>query len=217
MNSPKTFPRLVKGALVTVDSSLSTVTNTITFQYNPVTLTRTLQAQAIDGQGQARAESLRLQGAPIETIKLDVEFETTGPLSAAQEKNAATLGLYPQLSALETLIYPTTEQIKQNMQKATQGTIEIIPTQAPMTLFVWGNKRIIPVRLTDFSITEETYDANLNPAVVKVSLSLRVLSYNDLPWEKGGKQLFFPHHQEKEKLAEKAKETGGVSLNLSKT
>lgn len=208
MPSPKTFPRLVKGALVTLDPSLSRVVKTIAFQYNPVTLTRTLQAQAIDGQGGARTESLRLQAPPIETIKLDVEFETTGILSATQEKNAATLGLYPQLSILETLIYPAADQVKQNMQKAAQGTLEIIPTESPMLLFVWGNKRIVPVRLMDFGITEETYDANLNPASIKVSLSLRVLSYNDLPWEQGAKQLFFSHHREKEKLAEKGNETG---------
>ena len=70
-----------------------------------------------------------------------------------------------------------------------------------MTLFIWGYKRVLPVRLADFSITEEAYDINLNPIRAKVSLSLRVLSYNDLPWEQA-KKLFLPHHQKKARMAQ---------------
>ena len=43
-------------------------------------------------------------------------------------------------------------------------------------LFVWSASRIVPVRLTDFSITEEAFDPNLNPLRAKVTLGLRVLS-----------------------------------------
>jgi len=35
---------------------------------------------------------------------------------------------------------------------------EIMPMMAPMSLFVWSAARIVPVRLTDFSITEEAFD-----------------------------------------------------------
>ena len=203
------FSRLVKGALVTLDSSLSTVTSIIAFQYNPDTLTRTLQVQSLGTESGSRSEVLRLQGPPIETFKLDAEFDASGRLPKAQQEAAPEVGIYPQLSALESLIYPTVEWAKTNMARAAKGTIEIIPAEVPMTLLIWGYQRVLPVRLADFTITEEAYDINLNPIRAKVSLSLRVLSYNDLPWEQS-KKLFLPHHQKKERMA-----NTGRSRNLS--
>jgi hypothetical protein len=200
-----TFPnsvRLPKGALVALDPSSNVMVSAIAFQYNPETLSRTLQVQAMDGAGGDRTEALRLQGAPVETIKLDVEIDATDELEQA-DATAVELGIYPQLSALETLIYPNSIQVGKNMEQAGQGTLEIIPMEAPLTLLVWGKKRVLPVRLVDFSITEEAYDVNLNPIRAKVSLSLRVLSYNDLPWKQRGSSLFFTHHQEKERMARK--------------
>ena len=198
------FSRLVKGALVTLDSSLNTVTSIIAFQYNPDTLSRTLQVQSLGKESGSRSEVLRLQGPPIETFKLDAEFDASGRLPQAQQEAAPKVGIYPQLSALESLIYPTVNWAKTNIQRASEGTIEIIPYAVPMTLFIWGYRRVLPVRLADFSITEEAYDINLNPIRAKVSLSLRVLNYNDLPWEQAEK-LFLPHHQKKETMARTAR------------
>ena len=203
------FSRLVKGALVTLDSSLSTVTSIIAFQYNPDTLSRTLQVQSLGTESGSRSEVLRLQGPPIETFKLDAEFDASGRLPKAQQEAAPEVGIYPQLSALESLIYPTVNWAKTNMKRASEGTIEIIPAEAPMTLLIWGYQRVLPVRLADFTITEEAYDINLNPIRAKVSLSLRVLSYNDLKWEQAQK-LFLPHLQKKEKMADQ-----GRKLDLS--
>lgn len=198
---PSNFPRVLKGAIVVLAPVSNTIINTIYFQYNPETLTRTLKAQVSGKEGGDRTESLRLKGAPIETIKLDIEFDSTGPLSNTEQDNAVSLGIYPQLSALETLIYPKSEQINATMEQAGQGMIEIIPMEAPMTLLVWGTKRVLPVRLTDFSITEESYDVKLNPIRAKVSLNLRVLNYDDLPWKQRGSQLFWAHHKAKEQLS----------------
>ncbi|MEG4233985.1 hypothetical protein QUA40_18030 [Microcoleus sp. Pol11C3] len=193
-------PKLPKGAIVAVDSSTKRVVSTVTFQYNPETLTRNLQPQVASEKNGAKVEALRLEGAPVETIKLDVELDATDQLEQA-EKNAIELGIYPQLSALETLIYPKSTQVISNMQQLERGMIEIVPMEAPMTLLVWGNKRVLPVRLNDFSITEEAYDVNLNPIRAKVSLSLRVLNYNDLPWGKPASKLFLAHHISKEFMA----------------
>ncbi len=200
--SPKLSPKLPKGAIVAVDPSTNRVVSTIAFQYNPETLTRSLQPQVAGGEESARAEALRLEGAPVETIKLDVELDATERLEKA-ENIAVEQGIYPQLSALETLIYPKSAQVVANMQQAEMGMVEIVPMEAPMTLLVWGSKRVLPVRLTDFSITEEAYDVNLNPIRAKVSLGLRVLNYSDLPWGQRGAKLFLVHHQEKERMATK--------------
>jgi len=196
-------PLLVKGAIVVVNPTTNRVDGTIVFQYNPETLSRTLQIQAIEDGG-ARSEVMRLKGAPIETIRLDVEIDATDRLEYA-EPTAIALGIHPQLAALETLIYPTVEDISRNMEDAAKGKLEIIPMEAPMTLLVWGPTRVLPVRLTDFSITEEAYDINLNPIRAKVSLSMRVLNYDDLPWGKRGAKLFLSHHRIKEKIAKVGK------------
>lgn len=210
-------PRLVKGAIVAIDPTTNRVARTIVFQYNPETLSRTLQVQAIEESG-ARSEVFRLKGAPTETIRLEIEIDATDRL-ANGENTAVNLGIYPQLAALETLIYPDVERVSKNMENAARGVLEIIPTEAPMTLLVWGKKRVLPVRLTDFSVNEEAYDVNLNPIRAKVSLSLRVLNYDDLPWGQRGSKLFLTHHREKQNLAKQgqislAEATKVVQINI---
>ncbi|MEL6854855.1 MAG: hypothetical protein AAFO83_07060, partial [Cyanobacteria bacterium J06607_13] len=142
----------------------------------------------------------RLEGAPVEEIKLEVEFDATDQLETA-DKTAVEQGIYPQLSALETLIYPSSTLVISNQILLSLGTIQIAPPQAPLTLFIWGKKRILPIRLTEFSITEEAHDINLNPIRAKVSLGMRVLSYNDLSITNPGYHLFLSHQIVKETSA----------------
>lgn len=191
-------PRILKGALVGIDI-LSPVPKVIAFQYNPDSLTRTLKARASGGDG-ARAEAMRLSGAPEEDITLDVEIDATDSLEHG-DAIATDMGIYPQLSALEMLLYPASSQVIANTALMATGTIEIVPPVAPFTLFVWGAKRVLPVRITSFSITEEAYDANLNPVRAKVSLGLRVLSYNDLSLTNPGYYMFLAHQVVKETMA----------------
>lgn len=190
-------PRLLKGAIVGLDP-FNPVASVVVFQYNPDTMTRTLQVQAAGDGGQS--EALRLKGAPIETVKLDVEIDATDQLERA-EANAVSMGVHPQLAALEMLTYPKSTLVVTNTALLATGTIEIIPPTGPLTLFVWGLKRVVPVRLTEFSITEEAFDEGLNPIRARVSLGLRVLSYNDLPLVHPGHSLFLVHQGVKEVMA----------------
>jgi len=194
-------PRLVKGGIVLMDPNSSAVLRVIPLQYNPDTLTRTLQAQTV-GEGADPSEALRLKGPPIETIKLEAEMDATDQIEFP-DRNSSTVefGLQPQLAALETIIYPTSAQLQSNNALASSGTLEIIPTEAPLVLFVWSKARIIPVRLTEFSITEEAFDVNLNPLRAKVSLGMRVLSINDLGFTHKGGSLYMIYQQQKERLA----------------
>ncbi|MDJ0579911.1 hypothetical protein [Crocosphaera sp.] len=202
MTSFQVSPQLLKGALVGIDPSTKVVVSTLVFQYNPETLTRSLAPQIAGGEDSSRTEALRLEDAPIETIKFDLELDATDRLEEA-EAVAVSDGVYPELAALETLIYPKITQVTQRMLAANFGTKEIVPAEAPMTLLVWGIKRILPVRIQNFNITEEAYDVNLNPIRAKVTLDLRVLSYNDLPWGSFGSNLFFVHHTLKTEMAGK--------------
>lgn len=199
MTSSPISPRVQRGALIGLDP-FNPVASVIVFQYNPEKLTRTLQVQAAGGDSGGQSEALRLKGAPIETIKVDVEIDATDQLEAGDD-NATSLGIYPQLSALEMLIYPKSSLVVANTVLLGFGTLEIIPPTGPLILFVWGLKRVVPVRLTDFSITEDAFDVNLNPLRASVSLGLRVLTYNDVPLVHPAYTIFLTHQVVKETLA----------------
>jgi hypothetical protein len=195
-------PRLVKGGLVLIDPDTAVVQRVISLQYNPDSLSRSLQIKATTADSPDRSEVLRLKGPPVETIKLDAEIDATDQLEFPdQNPNAFQLGIFPQLAALETIVYPTSSQLIANNALASSGTLEIVPMQTELCLFVWSRNRVLPVRLTDFSITEEAFDPTLNPMRAKVSLGMRVLTVDDLGFDHKGGSLFMNYLQAKERLA----------------
>jgi hypothetical protein len=197
-------PKLLKGGIVLIDAESGQVQRIISLQYNPDTLTRTLQPQG-PADGADRSEALRLKGPAIETIKLDAEIDATDQLEFPdQNKTAVEFGIQPQLAALESLTQPPSSRLIENNELANAGTLEIAPIESPLAVFVWSKSRIVPVRITDFSITEEAFDPSLNPIRAKVSLGLRVLSVCDLGFDHKGGSLFMNYLQAKEKLAGKA-------------
>jgi len=197
-------PKLLKGGIVLIDPDSSAVKRIIVLQYNPDTLSRTLQVQSI-GESGDRSEVLRLKGPPVETIKLDAEIDATDQLEFPDKNpNAVQFGIHPQLAALETIIYPTSGQLQSNNGLAQAGTLEIVPMEAPLALFIWSKSRILPVRLTDFSVTEEAFDTKLNPIRAKVSLGMRVLNVNDVGFNHKAGSLFMSYLQQKESLSAKS-------------
>ena len=46
--------------------------------------------------------------------------------------------------------------------------------QTPRILFIWGPSRVLPVKLTSVAITEQKFDALLNPVQAQVQLGLSV-------------------------------------------
>lgn len=209
-------PRLVKGGIVIMDPVTSAVKSVIALQYNPDSLTRTLQVQAVaGGQDGTRVDVLRLRGPAVETIKLDAELDATDQLEFPnQNPTAVQVGLHPQLAQLEMLINPTVESLRADDNLANAGTLEIIPLEQPLTLFVWSKNRVVPVRLTDFSVTEEAFDTRLNPIRAKVSLGLRVLNVDDLGFSHPGGQMFMTYLTNKQQLASQAASVALTVLGL---
>jgi len=201
-------PRILKGGLVLIDPDTSAVQRIIVLQYNPDTVSRTLQIKSM-GENADRSEALRLKGPPVETIKLDAEIDATDQLELPdQNPTVVQVGIFPQLAALETIIYPTSQQLLSNYNLEQAGTLEIVPMETPLALFVWSKNRILPVRLTDFSVTEEAFDVNLNPIRAKVSLGMRVLTVDDVGFDHKGGNLFMTYLRQKEQLA--AQVAGGA-------
>lgn len=206
-------PKLLKGGIVLLDPESGAVLRIIPLQYNPDTLSRTLQVKGI-GEGGDRSQALRLKGPPVETLKLDAEIDATDQLEIA-DGTATEVGLHPQLAALEILVYPPSSRLQSNNSLAAVGTLEIAPMEAPLTLFIWSKNRILPVRITDFSVTEEAFDPALNPIRAKVSLGMRVLSVDDLGFSHRGGNLFMTYLRNKEQLASKSKSGALSTLGIA--
>jgi hypothetical protein len=198
MSQLSNTPRLTKGALIGVDL-FSPIQSVIVFQYNPETVTRTVKPQGPSGEG-SKSESMRLKGAPIETINMDLEIDASDQLDAG-DGVTERFGIYPELSNLEMLAYPKIGLVITNTAMMAAGILEIMPPIGPFTLLVWNYQRVLPVRLEDLTITEELHDAKLNPIQAKVKVGLHVLSYNDLSLTNPGYYMFLAHQTIKEVMA----------------
>jgi hypothetical protein len=203
-------PRILKGGIVLLDAASGTIQRIIVMQYNPETLTRTLQPQTVGAESRDRSQALRIKVPAVETIKLDAEIDATDQLEFPdQNPNVMQYGITPQLAILEMLVYPASTALQANFNLAQQGTLEIIPMISPLPVFVWSVNRIVPVRITDLSVTEEAFDPVLNPIRAKVSLGLRVLTVDDLGFDQKGSHLYMIYQKTKEQLA--ALGTGAIS------
>lgn len=194
---------LLKGGIILVDATTGHVLRVIPLQYNPETLTRTLQVQGVGPESGPHVDQMRLKGPPIETFKMEAALDATDKM-ALGDPLTADAGIQPQLAALETVVYPSSAQLQQANARARSGTLEIIPMDAPLVLFAWSKQRIVPVKITEFTITEEMFDSRLNPIRAKISLGLRVLTIDDVDFTSVGGSIYLAYQQRKEQLAAKA-------------
>jgi hypothetical protein len=195
-------PRVQKGAILSLDASTGVPTGLISLQYNPESISRSLKPQTA-GEQPDRSEVFRLTGPPIETIKCTVEIDATDQLVAG-DPITIRFGIQPQLSALELLVYPTSALLIANEALTLLGTVEILPVQSALMMFVWSKSRITPVRITDMEITEEAFDPQLNPIRAKVALGMRVLNVNDVGFLNPAGALYMVYQIQKEALAQLA-------------
>jgi len=200
MSGLSTSPYLCKGALCQGPLIIE-------FQYNPETLTRSLTANAVNPQGKT-SDSLRLWAPPTETIQLEALLDATDALTGdhgdSSARAAAQYGVYPALTALELLLYPASARMILNAALAEIGLLEVVSAAPSPTLFVWGARRVVAVRLTQFNVTEEQFDAALNPTRARVSLGMQVLTYEDLGMTSIGGALALRNHIAKEVLVASA-------------
>ncbi|WP_055614518.1 hypothetical protein [Streptomyces phaeochromogenes] len=212
------IPKPIRSGIVVVDPDRGTPQRIIVLQFNPDTLERSLSPQSAGGSGDSggggsgtgdRNEALRLKGPAQETWKFTAEIDATD-----QFEVAAPDGIHPQLATLEMLVQPTTQQIRDASRLSQKGTIEISPIEMPLTLFTWGSKRVMPVRLTELSINESAFDVNLNPIRASLGVGLKVLTVSDLPAGHRGADLYMAHLAQKERLATAARRgsLGGLGL-----
>lgn len=196
-------PKLLKGALVHIEVALVVpVPRAIVFQYNPEGLSRSLTPfdPAGEEEGRVRAGGTSASGThgqpwdPTETFDLTLFLDASDDLEEGRSP-AVTSGVADRIAALEQLVYPVRRGLIGNLvgsavdaiASRTGSGVRTIPErfEVPVVLFVWGPGRVLPVRLTRFSVEEQQHNHLLYPHRARVSLTLRVLTADALDREGG--------------------------------
>jgi len=214
MTSYPNAPRLARAGIVLLDPKSGSVQRIVALQYNPESLTRTLTAKHL-GEGEG-AQPLRLTGPATETLRIEAEIDATDLLEVPDNNpDAVAHGIQPGLAALESLVHPAAARLVANNALAAAGTLEIVPMESPLPLFVWSASRIVPIRVTELSITEEAFDAALNPIRATVTLGMTVLTVDDLGFDHRGGTLSLLHHRQVERLSSLSTGAALSALGLS--
>lgn len=194
---------LLKGALVSFTPTFLPipVPDVTVFQYNPESLTHTWSQPAPSGDGggscgrtgTTTGHPMAVPGYPGEQFDLTVMLDANDDIAGGGPSGAlaSVSGVYTRVAAMEVLLYPADAASSSLLGQATAAIASALggggpPPQTvpdstvPITLFIWGPFRIVPVRLTGLTITETLYDTTLNPVHAEVKLQLKVLSPAEL-------------------------------------
>jgi hypothetical protein len=192
-------PFLLRGALVEFSERfLGPVPNVILFQYNPESMTRRLEAYtppAFEEQRSPEEAPTAQPYHPPETFSLNLLLDASDALEEPDSHPVAVAtGIADRLAALEILMYPQeSETLLGSVANTLLGTSSDVSAarrnEVPIVLFVWGPGRIVPVRLTEFSVDEQYFSPLLYPIQAKVTIGLRVLTDGDIDSYDGASAL----------------------------
>jgi hypothetical protein len=184
-------PQLVRGAIVQlIDDVIGVVPNIIPFQYNPETVTRTMTPWnpfEVEQSGRGQIAPTAQPFDPKEQITIEVHFNAADQLEDG-DAVAQVIGVADRLAAVEKLLLPSSGLIGDLV--AAVGAIAGNPPppkrqSVPIALLIWGPGRILPVRVTSYSVEETTFLPSLQPLMAKVSLTLEVLTPDVFRCESG--------------------------------
>ncbi len=184
-------PKILKGALIKLSEEfLGLVPNVIVFQYNPESLSRNLTPSLADVEkgGRWKAENTAEPFDPGESFTLKLEFDAADALEEPESHPVAVIsGVADRIAAVEMLLYPVGESLLGGALSL-PGSDKAIPRgSVPIVLFVWGPGRILPVRLTSFTVEEQAFSPTLYPIRATVTVGLTVLT--DQALKKLGRKL----------------------------
>jgi len=186
--------RSEKGAIVI--KARNSPPKRINFQYNPHTIKRSLNPVYSDRDG----ETFLTYGAPpSEKITVTIEFDATDQLEGVwQNFGTKWSGIRPQLAALETILYPPSDQGSDKASIVAEGTLKIPLDTEMVTVFEFGKKRAIPVKITGYTIDEEEYDIELNPIRATIGITMDVLTYTESKLSETATAIYQAYHANKE-------------------
>lgn len=183
-------PWLLSGALIVLtDTAIVPMPSMIAFQYNPATVSRSIDPYKPEGkEGETYAGVARAQpGPPTETISLTLELDATDYLEDPGNHPVGSLvGVSSPIASLEKIMHPTGAVLDAVIGAITSalglgGPSAVPRSQVPVVLFFWGPSRIVPVRVTSLTIEEQGHTPLLYPVLATARLSMRVLAPSDFP------------------------------------
>ncbi len=178
--------------------------NVVVFQFNPETMTHAwTQPEASAEASKPGGNPFAVKSLPGESFSFTIIVDSSDMIadgSIIEQGIAAVSGVYSRLAAIEMLQYPVPAptaggllgtvsasasgiagSVGASIGGASSSPPRTVPNlQVPTVLFVWGPERIVPVRVTNLSVTEKLYDVLLNPTHAEATLGLRVLTTDEL-------------------------------------
>jgi len=182
---------LLRGALIEYGTDLiGPIPNIVIFQYNPESLSRTLQIPPRP-TGPSQRETAQAGERTFEKITFKAHFSAANLLDEGKVLGEL-FGIGPQLAALEKMVLPSSKlagligaAIDAIGDALGGGAGQDPPAQPiprekyPRILFIWGLTRVLPVTIDSMSISELEYDSILNPLRAEVDITLSVISVDD--------------------------------------
>ena len=115
---------------------------------------------------------------PSEKFNLELELDATDALEDPDANPVTVIsGVADRISAMEMLLYPEKESVVGKALSSAFGNYDPVPKgTVPIVLFFWGPGRILPVRITSFSVEEQAFSPTLFPIRAKVRMACQVLT-----------------------------------------
>ena len=206
--------KLTRGALASVEKTK--LTDVVLFQYNPETVTRTLAPRMTGyepGKGPAEPSTdVGFSDAASQSISFTAYFDAADALQNG-DAMAIAHGIAPQLAILESLMNPTVEAVTSAEGSTADGKMLIETMDAPGTVLIWGD-RVLPVRIASVTITEEAFDAKLNPLRANAAIKVDVQTYGKRKTTDIEYGRFKAYHGALETLKGPANPAGGAVSGL---
>lgn len=207
--------KLLRGVLASVNKG--NLIDTVVFQYNPDTVKRTLRPQSAtqaqtgapaesQGQSMQSSEAPSYIDAPSQTLSFTAYFDAMADETFKDKGQLAKMkkfGIGAQLALLEKLAYPNTSAVEKRERKRDTSKMPL-RLWSPRTVLIWGNNRVLPVRITSLDITEDVFDPLLNPVRATVAITLEVQTYANRQPEDEDYARFGAYHKALEQLAKQA-------------
>jgi hypothetical protein len=175
-------PQIKKGAFVQLAETLGIpLPNIVPFQFNPAKMTRSLKPWnplQVDENNRGQLAPAAQPFDPEETINLTLELDAADHLEQDQVI-ANNFGIQDRIAALEAMVFAGQTPLGQLVALAASllaGPQPPARPTVPVTFLVWGLGRIVPVRITQYSIEEQLFLPSLRPIQATVTVSLQVLT-----------------------------------------
>jgi hypothetical protein len=181
--------KTLKGAFIRLDETgIGAVPQIVVFQYNPESLTRKFKPYEppADKEGaQVDATARVAPYDPEEELDVVVSLDAIDDLEEPEtHPQAVVAGVAARIAALELLMYPTTQTgLLSSAVSGIAGALgfgggEAVPTnpETPVVLFAWGPGRVLPVKITAFTVEEQAFNSALYPIRAKATVTVKVLT-----------------------------------------